>query len=188
MAFFGVNFILQKFCPCKKNDKYKVWLRRTFLILTWPTSAGHCYWFDLNVFFDTDLMRSGQQDWRQCVTIYDGQASLVLFGHILHKCILRWSNISWFYSFWLPAGGFEFDSYPNKNSKLVHFQEYEPLYFFWPLINNFVKNLKEPLMVLTPVPDCLQIIEILRPVGLLPKLGLPFNKPYCTWISHEDHK
>ena len=24
MAFFGVNFILQKFCPCKKNDKYKV--------------------------------------------------------------------------------------------------------------------------------------------------------------------
>ena len=25
MAFFGVNFILQKFCPCKKNDKYKVW-------------------------------------------------------------------------------------------------------------------------------------------------------------------
>ena len=24
MAFFGVNFILQKFCPCKKNDKYQV--------------------------------------------------------------------------------------------------------------------------------------------------------------------
>ena len=24
MAFFGVNFILQKFCPCKKNDKYEV--------------------------------------------------------------------------------------------------------------------------------------------------------------------
>ena len=22
--FFGVNFILQKFCPCKKNDKYEV--------------------------------------------------------------------------------------------------------------------------------------------------------------------
>ena len=25
MAFFGVNFILQKFCQCKKNDKYQVW-------------------------------------------------------------------------------------------------------------------------------------------------------------------
>ena len=24
-AFFGVNFIHQKFCPCKKNDKYEVW-------------------------------------------------------------------------------------------------------------------------------------------------------------------
>ena len=24
---FGVNFILQKFCPCKKNDKYQVWWR-----------------------------------------------------------------------------------------------------------------------------------------------------------------
>ena len=23
--FFGVNFILQKFCQCKKNDKYQVW-------------------------------------------------------------------------------------------------------------------------------------------------------------------
>ena len=27
MAFFGVNFILQKFCPCKKNDKLEVWSR-----------------------------------------------------------------------------------------------------------------------------------------------------------------
>ena len=103
-------------------------------------------------------------------------------------CTNAFWDISWFYSSWLPAGGFEFDSYPNKNSKLVHFQEYEHLYFFWPLINNFVKNWKEPLMVLTPVPDCLQIIEILRPVGLLPRLGLPFNRPYCTWISHEDDK
>ena len=25
MRFFGVNFILQKFCSCKKNDKYEVW-------------------------------------------------------------------------------------------------------------------------------------------------------------------
>ena len=25
MAFFGVNFILQKFCSCKKIDKYQVW-------------------------------------------------------------------------------------------------------------------------------------------------------------------
>ena len=23
-GFFGINFILQKFCPCKKNDKYQV--------------------------------------------------------------------------------------------------------------------------------------------------------------------
>ena len=26
MRFFGVNFILQKFCSCKKNDKYQVWV------------------------------------------------------------------------------------------------------------------------------------------------------------------
>ena len=26
MRFFGVNFILQKFCSCKKNDKYEVCL------------------------------------------------------------------------------------------------------------------------------------------------------------------
>ena len=25
MAFFGVNFILQKFGLCKKNDKYELW-------------------------------------------------------------------------------------------------------------------------------------------------------------------
>ena len=30
--FFGVNFILQKFCPCKKNDKYQVWLTHTPVI------------------------------------------------------------------------------------------------------------------------------------------------------------
>ena len=24
LPFFGVNFILQKFCVCKKNDKYEV--------------------------------------------------------------------------------------------------------------------------------------------------------------------
>ena len=24
-AVFGVNFILQKFCPCKRNDKLEVW-------------------------------------------------------------------------------------------------------------------------------------------------------------------
>ena len=23
-AFFGVNFIIRKFCPCKRNDKYEV--------------------------------------------------------------------------------------------------------------------------------------------------------------------
>ena len=25
IGIFGVNFILQKFCPCKKNEKYQVW-------------------------------------------------------------------------------------------------------------------------------------------------------------------
>ena len=27
MAIFGANFVFQKFCPCKKNDKYEVWCR-----------------------------------------------------------------------------------------------------------------------------------------------------------------
>ena len=30
MAFFGVNFFPQKFCPCKKNDKYQVWVFDVF--------------------------------------------------------------------------------------------------------------------------------------------------------------
>ena len=49
MAFFGVNFILQKFCPCKKNDKYQVWgggvywdpkfvLRNKWTAPYWPTT------------------------------------------------------------------------------------------------------------------------------------------------------
>ena len=29
-AFFGLNFILQKFCPCKRNDKYQVCSRSVF--------------------------------------------------------------------------------------------------------------------------------------------------------------
>ena len=29
-AFFGVNFILRKFCLCKRNDKYEVWSLRVF--------------------------------------------------------------------------------------------------------------------------------------------------------------
>ena len=29
MRFFGVNFILPKFCQCKKNDKYQVWTCET---------------------------------------------------------------------------------------------------------------------------------------------------------------
>ena len=28
MAFFGVNFIFQKFCQCKKNDKYEVCVKQ----------------------------------------------------------------------------------------------------------------------------------------------------------------
>ena len=27
IGVFGVNFIIQKFCPCKKNYKYEVWYR-----------------------------------------------------------------------------------------------------------------------------------------------------------------
>ena len=33
MAFFGVNFILQKFCLCKKNDKYEVCAAPCFKVL-----------------------------------------------------------------------------------------------------------------------------------------------------------
>ena len=29
--YFGVNFILQKFCMCKKNDKYEVWVQVSLL-------------------------------------------------------------------------------------------------------------------------------------------------------------
>ena len=41
MAFFGVNFILQKFCQCKKYDKYEVW----FIV------AQNCYFGGQNCSF-----------------------------------------------------------------------------------------------------------------------------------------
>ena len=43
MAFFGVNFILQKFCPCKKNDKYKVCARKKTFFFNWCLPLGE--WF-----------------------------------------------------------------------------------------------------------------------------------------------
>ena len=39
-AFFGVNFILRKFCLCKRNDKYEVWIWRGFLFLKKGTGFG----------------------------------------------------------------------------------------------------------------------------------------------------
>ena len=33
-AFFGANFILQKFCMCKKNDKYEVWCMTERLLIS----------------------------------------------------------------------------------------------------------------------------------------------------------
>ena len=48
-VYFGVNFILQKFCLCKKNDKYQVcYLLESNFKLTWafckkkPFDAKHC--------------------------------------------------------------------------------------------------------------------------------------------------
>ena len=40
----GVNFILQKFCLCKKNDKYEVWTSPPFRqfsdLVAWPFPKG----------------------------------------------------------------------------------------------------------------------------------------------------
>ena len=30
--FIDVNFLIQKFCPCKKNDKYEVWFSRVYCL------------------------------------------------------------------------------------------------------------------------------------------------------------
>ena len=46
MAFFGVNFILQKFCPCKKNDKYQVWV--LVHVNTWAIPSM-CYTFNVSM-------------------------------------------------------------------------------------------------------------------------------------------
>ena len=35
-SFFGVNFLIQKFCLCKKNDKYEVWSPPL------PVDGTHC--------------------------------------------------------------------------------------------------------------------------------------------------
>ena len=39
MAFFGVNFILQNSCPCKKNDKYQV--------CNWDNVLFRCWCFEV---------------------------------------------------------------------------------------------------------------------------------------------
>ena len=48
LAFFGVNLILQKFCPCKKNDIYKVCcFRVSGLCLqasVWPILSRKLIW------------------------------------------------------------------------------------------------------------------------------------------------
>ena len=33
MCKFGINFIFQKFCLCKKNDKYEVWVTVVMVVL-----------------------------------------------------------------------------------------------------------------------------------------------------------
>ena len=40
LAYFGVNFILQTFCSCKKNDKYQVW---NHVCMTCLSSFGFVY-------------------------------------------------------------------------------------------------------------------------------------------------
>ena len=58
VAFFGVNFILQKFCLCKKNDKYKVCIPYTYCWIStfvYPRRffcfyRFECIWI-INVFF-----------------------------------------------------------------------------------------------------------------------------------------
>ena len=65
-AFFGVNFILQKFCSCKKNDKYQVWFRGTSLadrrVGLWLTSWK---WWSRRLTF-----RTGDR-WRRTIPTTD---------------------------------------------------------------------------------------------------------------------
>ena len=42
MRFFGVNFIPQKFCSCKKNDKYQVWWCIKFFHLRLIDGKNYC--------------------------------------------------------------------------------------------------------------------------------------------------
>ena len=47
-AFFSVNFILQKFCLCKKNDKYEVWFRIKHVFGLPPCElVGDQWWWSL---------------------------------------------------------------------------------------------------------------------------------------------
>ena len=61
--FFGVNFILQKFCPCKKIDKYQVCLHEGFpkpgVFLSSLPYLVPQFWIMLNYF----LMAKKLENW-----------------------------------------------------------------------------------------------------------------------------
>ena len=60
MAFFGVNFILQIFCPCIKNDKYQV--------CPYPVDAGGDRGeVGTLIFLFDEVTQAGEgKSWRSC--------------------------------------------------------------------------------------------------------------------------
>ena len=66
---FGVNFIFQKFCPCKKNDNYKVWI-----------NLDNC-----RILFWRSIMKRSDDDWMSCFADYQNGRSKPFNGDIFLK-------------------------------------------------------------------------------------------------------
>ena len=103
MAYFGVNFILQTFCSCKKNDKYQVcrehlsW--RTTEQLSWRTKGHLSCRTGEHVSWRTGEYISSRTSenlcWKKCWT----------FIHAFNHFHILQSRIAGFHNLWSPVFG-----------------------------------------------------------------------------------
>ena len=96
MAFFDINYILQKFCPCKKNDKYQV-CRDPFYIkaLNAPTLQGATF------HTANRKWQSQSHDWSWLASLWIEliASHLIVFDLKRERCERALQNLSTLYLF-----------------------------------------------------------------------------------------
>ena len=85
--FFGVNFILQKFCSCKKNDKYQVcWCLVEILKMKCDQDLCLNLWYDLKKLLCQDELNPR-------VRCFDIICSFSCPAKLAHMAILRIARV-----------------------------------------------------------------------------------------------